>query len=83
MVRSVEINKDKIYSSGEIIAILKADGWLLDKAEGSHHQFKHPNKPGKVTVKHPHKDVPGPTFKSIMKQAGLWRPHSRGEDPHG
>ena len=72
MTKAGEINKNKIYSSTEIIAILRADGWMEEKAEGSHHQFKHPNKPGKVTAKHPHKDVPGPTFKSIMKQAGLW-----------
>lgn len=66
------INKNKIYSSAEIIAILNADGWVLHKTEGSHHQFKHPVKKNKVTVKHPDKDVPGPTFKSIMKQAELW-----------
>ena len=37
----------------------------------SHHHFKHPTKPGKVTVKHPQKDVPPKTLDSIMKQAGL------------
>ena len=71
MKRSVRINPDKTYSSSEIIAILKADGWELCQTEGSHYQFKHPEKKGKVTVKHPDKDVPRPTAKAIWKQAGL------------
>ena len=66
-----EINKNKSYSSLEIIAILRADGWVPYKAEGSHRQFKHPSKKGKVTVRHPDKDVPAKTFRSILKQAGL------------
>ena len=37
----------------------------------SHHQFKHPTKPGKVTVPHPKKDLPLPMARSILKQAGL------------
>jgi hypothetical protein len=35
------------------------------------HLFKHPLKPGKVTVPHPKKDLPLPTVRSILKQAGL------------
>lgn len=38
---------------------------------GSHHQYKHPTKPGRVTVKHPDKDIPPKTLKNIEKQAGL------------
>ncbi|MGF6559246.1 type II toxin-antitoxin system HicA family toxin [Erwinia aphidicola] len=57
--------------SRNAIAMLQADGWYLVRVKGSHHQFKHPNKPGLVTVKHPQKDIPLPTFKSIQKQAGL------------
>ena len=51
--------------------MLKADGWLLVHTVGSHHQFRHPTKPGKVTVPHPKKDLPLPTVRSIMKQAGI------------
>jgi len=58
--------------SGEIIKRLKDDGWELVHVKGSHHQFKHPVKPGKVTVPHPKKDLPMPTVRSIMKQAG-WK----------
>ena len=34
----------KSYSSREVIAMLKADGWELVSTEGSHHQYKHPTK---------------------------------------
>lgn len=61
----------KSYSSREIIAILKADGWYEVACNGDHHQFKHPTKPGKVTVTHPRKDIPTKTVKSICKQAGI------------
>ena len=57
--------------SVNIIKQLKADGWYLVNVVGSHHQFKHPIKPGKVTVPHPRKDMPAPTVRSILKQAGL------------
>ena len=56
---------------GEIIKRLKADGWQSVHVVGSHHQFKHPVKPGEVTVPHPNKDLPLPTLNSILKQAGL------------
>jgi predicted RNA binding protein YcfA (HicA-like mRNA interferase family) len=58
-------------NSASIIKKLKADGWTLVHTVGSHHQFKHPTKPGKVTVPHPRKDLPLPTVRSILKQAGL------------
>jgi predicted RNA binding protein YcfA (HicA-like mRNA interferase family) len=57
--------------STDIIKQIKADGWYLVHVVGSHHQFKHPTKPGKVTVPHPKKDLPLPTVRSILKQAGL------------
>jgi predicted RNA binding protein YcfA (HicA-like mRNA interferase family) len=58
-------------NSQNIIKLLWADGWYLVHVVGSHHQFKHPSKSGKVTVPHPRKDLPMPTVKSILKQAGL------------
>lgn len=54
-----------------IIKKIKADGWVLVHTVGSHHQFKNPSKPGKVTVPHPKKGLPLPTVRSIFKQAGL------------
>ena len=61
----------KSYSSREVIQKLKEDGWYEVKPVGSHHQFKHPVKKGRVTVKHPDKDIPPKTLKSIERQAGL------------
>jgi predicted RNA binding protein YcfA (HicA-like mRNA interferase family) len=61
----------KSYSSREVIAILKDDGWYKVGSDGSHHQFKHSIKIGKVTVKHPHKDIPIKTLKRIEEQSGV------------
>lgn len=61
----------KSYSSREVLKILKADGWYEVNVVGSHHQFKHPNKKGRVTLKHPDKDIPRKTLDSIERQSGL------------
>jgi predicted RNA binding protein YcfA (HicA-like mRNA interferase family) len=48
------------------------DGWHLNSIKGSHHHYKHPAKPGKVTIPfHPGRDLPAGTVNSIRKQAGL------------
>jgi len=54
-----------------IIAALAKDGWKEVAHKGSHVQFKHPTKPGRVTVPHPERDIPIGTLKSIEKQSGL------------
>ena len=56
-------------TSREIIRRLIADGWSLRNTRGSHYQFVHPEKPGRVTVKHPAKDIPIGTLRSIYRQA--------------
>ena len=61
----------KSYSSREVMRILIADGWYEVHCVGDHHQFKHPMKPGRVTLTHPVKDIPLPTLKNIEKQAGV------------
>lgn len=58
-------------SSRDIIRALVADGWQKIAQRGSHIQFKHPAKKGRVTVPHPNKDIPMGTLKSILRQAGL------------
>ena len=58
-------------TSAEFIKLLKRDGWRLDRVKGSHHQFRHPRKPGGVTVPHPRKDIPPGTLASMYRQAGL------------
>jgi predicted RNA binding protein YcfA (HicA-like mRNA interferase family) len=56
----------------EILKILRQDGWVQVATRGSHRQFKHPSKPGRVTVPgKPSKDLHPATLNSILKQAGL------------
>ena len=56
----------------DVIRMLEADGWRLAVTEGSHRQFKHPTKPGRVTVSgHPGEDMPKGTLASVRRQAGL------------
>jgi len=59
------------YSSKDLIDLVEADGWCLRKVAGSHYHFKHPNKPGIVTIPHPKKSLPKGTVHSILKQAQL------------
>ena len=60
-----------MLNSREVIRRLKADGWSHVGTTGDHWHFKHPTKPGKVTVPHPKKDLTLRTLRSIEKQAGL------------
>lgn len=57
--------------SGDVISVLEADGWTRVAQKGSHVQFKHPTKPGRVTVPHPKRDLPIGTLKSIERRSGL------------
>ena len=59
-------------NSKQVIKRLESEGWRLARVKGSHHQFKHPDRPGLVTVKHPDSDIPAGTLRNIGKQAG-WR----------
>jgi predicted RNA binding protein YcfA (HicA-like mRNA interferase family) len=56
----------------EVIRRLEADGWRLVATTGSHRQFKHPTKRGRVTVSgHPGDEMPKGTLASVRRQAGL------------
>lgn len=56
----------------EIIKELEKDGWYRVEGRGSHYQFKHATKPGKVTVPfHGSQDIDKFLIKLIKKQAGL------------
>jgi predicted RNA binding protein YcfA (HicA-like mRNA interferase family) len=57
--------------SREVIRRIEADGWRQVRQRGSHKQFKHPTKPGLVTVPSPKKDIPAGTLRSIARQAGI------------
>jgi predicted RNA binding protein YcfA (HicA-like mRNA interferase family) len=58
----------------EVLRLLSQDGWYLVATRGSHRQFKHPTKPGRVTVAgKPSDDLAPGTLNSALKQAGLKR----------
>jgi predicted RNA binding protein YcfA (HicA-like mRNA interferase family) len=57
--------------SRAVIKKLKKDGWARVAQKGSHVQFKHPRKKGRVTVPHPKRDLHIDTVKSIEIQSGL------------
>jgi predicted RNA binding protein YcfA (HicA-like mRNA interferase family) len=57
---------------GEVIRLIEQDGWFLVATRGSHRQYKHPAKPGRVTVAGKSGDDMAPgTRASVFKQAGL------------
>ena len=56
----------------EVIRLIEDDGWYLVKMKGSHRQYKHLNKVGRVTVAgHPNDDLAPGTLNSVLKQAQL------------
>jgi predicted RNA binding protein YcfA (HicA-like mRNA interferase family) len=56
----------------DILRIIAEDGWHLVATRGSHRQFKHPFKPGRVTVAgKPSEDLAPGTLDSILKQSSL------------
>lgn len=56
----------------EIIKLLKADDWYLVATKGGHRQYKHPTKPGRLTIAgHPSDFLAPGTLNSILKQAQL------------
>jgi predicted RNA binding protein YcfA (HicA-like mRNA interferase family) len=57
--------------SRDVVKALEADGWTKVAQKGSHVQFKHPVKPGRVTVPYPRRDLPIGSLRSIEKQSGL------------
>ena len=56
----------------EILRMIQVDGWFLVATRGSHRQYKHPTKAGRVTVPgKPSDDIAPGTLNSILKQSGL------------
>ncbi|MEI6027536.1 MAG: type II toxin-antitoxin system HicA family toxin [Betaproteobacteria bacterium] len=56
----------------DVLRLLQQQGWTLVAQRGSHRQFKHPSKPGRVTIPgKPSDDLAPGTLNSILKQAGM------------
>jgi predicted RNA binding protein YcfA (HicA-like mRNA interferase family) len=56
----------------ELLKLIEENGWSLARTRGSHRQYKHPTKPGTVTIAgKPSADVPKGTLNAILKQSGI------------
>jgi predicted RNA binding protein YcfA (HicA-like mRNA interferase family) len=67
-----EISSVNAMKVREVLRLLRKDGWIQVATRGSHMQFKHPTKPGRVTVAgHPSDDLASGTLKSILVQADM------------
>ncbi|HEU5457427.1 MAG TPA: type II toxin-antitoxin system HicA family toxin [Terracidiphilus sp.] len=56
----------------DVLRMIEQDGWYQVAQKGSHRQFKHPQKPGRVTIAgHPSQEMDKGTLNSILKQAEL------------
>jgi predicted RNA binding protein YcfA (HicA-like mRNA interferase family) len=56
----------------DVIKLIEADGWYRVETQGSHRQYKHPTKTGRVTIAgHPSDDLAPGTLNSVLKQAKL------------
>ena len=56
----------------EAMALIQREGWRMVRIRKNHRQYKHPNKPGRVTIPgKPGDDLPTGTWNSILKQSGL------------
>jgi predicted RNA binding protein YcfA (HicA-like mRNA interferase family) len=59
----------------DVIKMIEEDGWYLVVTRGSHRQYKHPTKPGRVTIAgHLNDDLAPDTLNSVLKQAQLPKP---------
>ncbi len=59
----------------DVIRLLEDDGWYLVVTKGSHRQYKHQVKPGRVTIAgHPSDELAPGTLNSVLKQAQLHKP---------
>lgn len=67
MARGKQVN----IPSRKVLADLRRNGWVEVHRVGSHVQFKHPTKPGRVTVPHPNRTMNAKTLRSIERASGL------------
>jgi predicted RNA binding protein YcfA (HicA-like mRNA interferase family) len=61
----------------DISRLLESEGWRLERVRGSHHHYRHPFKPGTVTVAgRPSDEIAIGTLRNIFRQAGIdWSQH--------
>lgn len=59
------------YTAKDLEEMILDDGWYFVRQVGSHRQYRHPSKPGIVTIPWHLGDMPKGTVYSILRQAGL------------
>jgi len=64
--------KPRLYATRDLLRQLEAEGWIRRPGKGDHVVFKHPTKPGRVTVDTGVKEIPIGTLRSIYRMAG-WK----------
>jgi predicted RNA binding protein YcfA (HicA-like mRNA interferase family) len=65
----------------DVIKLIEGDGWYLVVTKGSHRQYKHLTKPGRVTIAgHPNDDLAPGTLNSVFKQAQIKKPGQKGKE---
>ena len=65
----------------DVIKLIEEDGWYLVTTKGSHRQYKHPIKPGRVTIAgHPNDDLAPGTLNSVFKQAQVRKQSKKGKE---
>lgn len=70
--RNINTSGGRILKVREIIKMIEADGWFIVATKGSHRQYKHREKPGRITIAgHVNDDLAPGTINSIFKQAQL------------
>lgn len=65
------MTKTPSYTAKEIVRLLEAKGFILDRTKGSHQIFIQKDGTKRVVVPMHNKDIPKGTFFSIVKQAGI------------
>ncbi|WP_225206238.1 type II toxin-antitoxin system HicA family toxin [Novosphingobium huizhouense] len=70
-VYQIPIKKGAEMKSREVIKLIEAAGWREVRQNGSHKHFRHPERPGTVTVPHPKADMAIKTLRSIEQQSGV------------
>lgn len=62
----------------DVLKWMEEDGWYIVATKGSHRQYKHPRKAGRVTIAgHPSHDLAPGTLNSILKQAQIKKPSKK------
>jgi predicted RNA binding protein YcfA (HicA-like mRNA interferase family) len=63
---------DTVMKARDFVKLLTENGWTLDRVNGSHHVYKHPTNPARISLPvHKGKDIPTGLLNSLLKTAGL------------